>query len=287
VLEEHVRYWKKQLGGRLPIVDLAGDRPRPSTPSYRGATKAIALPSELCEALKGMSRREGVTLFMMLLAAFKTLIHKYTRQEDIIVGTSALNRNRAEIEPLIGLFVNMLPMRTDLSGNPRFNELLGRVKEVALGAYAHQDLPFEKLVEEIQPERKTGQLPLFNMVFGVLNATQKEIRLNDLKISPVSEVQETARLDLSLWIAESAESLRAGWTYSTDLFEEEAIIRMHGHFEALLSSIVARPDAPLDELEMLSEVERAQQAANKAIREEYASHRFESVKPKAFALSEE
>jgi non-ribosomal peptide synthetase component F len=287
VLEEHLRYWKRRLGGELPVLNLAGDRPRPLVPSYRGAAKSIPLPPELYRPLKELSRREGVTLFMALLAVFKTLLYRYTGQANIIVGSAVLNRNRAEIEPLIGFFVNLLPMRTDFSGNPRFRQLLKRVKEVALGAFAHQELPFEKLVEELQPERGPGQMPICNIAFGVQNAPREEVRLSGLKIRPAAAAQESARFDLTLWITEGGEALRAGWTYSTDIFEEETILRMHGHFETLLSSVVTRPDAPLDELEMRTEAERAQQATNRVSREKYNYHQFQSVKPQAFVRSKE
>jgi len=286
-LEEHLRYWRKQLGVKPQAVNLAGDHPRPSVPSDRGAVKSLSLPADLYGSMKSLSKREGATMFMVLLAAFKTLLHKYTAQDDILVGTSALNRNRMEIEPLIGFFVNMLPMKTNFGGNPRFREILRRVKMVALGAYTHQDLPFEKLVEEIQPERKLGQMPLFNIVFGVFNAPQEEMRLSGLKVSSVAGEDESARLDLSLWITEGAGTVRAVWTYSTDLFEEETIVRMHRHFETLLSIVVAQPDVPLDQIEILSEAERIQQSASRIAREEYNYSRFKNVKPRAVALSED
>jgi amino acid adenylation domain-containing protein len=287
VLDEHLQYWKKQLGGKLSLVDLAADRPRPLAPSYRGAAISMPLPKSLCEPLRAMSRQEGVTMFMVFLAAFKALLYKHTGQENIIVGTSALNRSRAELEPLIGFFVNTLPLRTDLSGNPRFLELLGRVKEMALGAYAHQELPFEKLVEEIKPERRLIQMPLFNIVFGMQNAPKEEARLSGLNITPVANEQETARFDLTLWITEGAETMKAAWVYSSDLFEEETIVRLHGQFEALLTNVVARPNARLDELETLSEAEKAQQATRRSIREESNYSKFKSVKPKAVILPEE
>jgi non-ribosomal peptide synthetase component F len=156
-----------------------------------------------------------------------------------------------------------------------------------LGAYAHQDLPFEKLVEEIQPKRKLGQMPLFNIVFGVFNAPNEEMRLSGLTVSSVAGEDESARLDLSLWITEGVGTFQAAWTYSTDLFEEETIVRMHGHFETLLSVIVAQPDVPLDQIEILSEAERIQQAARHTAREEYNYSRFKSVRPRAGALSED
>jgi amino acid adenylation domain-containing protein len=253
VLKSHLAYWKKQLGGKLPVLNLPTDHPHPSVSSYRGAAKSFLLPEELCQSLRDLSRREGMTLFMTLLAAFKTLLYRYTAQEDIIVGAAVANRNRAEIEPLIGFFVNMLPMRTDLSGNPRFRELLKRVKETALGGYAHQDIPFEKLIEEIQPERSVKQTPLFNVAFGVQNAPIENLKLNDIKIESVPIGQEVARFDLVLWVTESVEGIGCRWTYSKDLFEEATVRRMNSQFETLLFSIVDRPDARLTTLDLTSQ----------------------------------
>ena len=287
VEERHLRYWTTQLGGKLPVVELTGDRPRPSIPSYQGASKSILLPAELSAPLRALSRREGVTMFMLLLAAFKTLLYRYTAMADLVVGIPTANRSRPEIEPLIGFFVNMLPMRTDLSGNPRFTQLLKRVKDVALGAYAHQEIPFEKLVEQVQPDRSLGQMPLFNIAFGIQNAPRAEAHLTGLKIRPLGTGQESARLELTLWVTEHPEALEAWWIYSTDRFEEETIIRLHHHFRTLLSSLVARPDAPLDELEIFSEAERSQQAADQINRKEDSYQRFKSVKPQAVSLSKE
>ncbi|HKX31463.1 MAG TPA: condensation domain-containing protein, partial [Blastocatellia bacterium] len=285
VVEEHLQYWRNRLSGRPPVINLAGDHPRPPVPSHRGAVKVMALPAELYDALKSLSRREDVTIFMMLLAAFKVLLYRYTSESDLVVGTTLANRNRAEIEDLIGFFINMLPMRTSLDGNPRFTQLLKRIKDTALGAYAHQELPFEKLVEALQPEREVGQTPLFNIAFGVQNAPKTVMKLKGLELSSVASEQESVRFDLTLWITENGETMRAGWTYRTDLFSEETIVRMHAHFETLLFSIMARPDAPLDELEMRSEAERAQQLSGQAAREEHRYRKFKSVKPKAIAIS--
>jgi amino acid adenylation domain-containing protein len=263
ILEKHLAYWKKQLGGNLPTLDLPADHPRPSVPSHRGAAKSFVFSPELTQSLKALSRREGVTTFMLLLAAFKTLLHKYSAQEDIILGTSALNRNRAEIEPLIGFFVNMLPMRTNLRGNPKFSELLRRVKDVTLGVYAHQDLPFERLVEEVRPKRSARQAPLFNVVFGVQNAPKEDLRLQGVQVRPINAEQEKARFDVTVWVTESGESMQVSWVYSKDLFEEATVARMHGHFETLLFNIVDRPDARLTTLKI---------SATSAVR---ASHREE------------
>jgi len=250
VLEEHLGYWKKQLSGKLPVLDLPVDHLRPPVPSYRGAAKSFTLSIELFQSLRILCRQERVTLFMLLLAAFKTLLYKYTAQEDIIVGTAVANRSRVEVEPLIGFFVNMLPLRTDLSGNPGFTELLKRVRDVAIGGYAHQDMPFEKLVKEIQPERTVREMPLFNVAFGVQNAPEEELKLNGIEVRPIVTEQGDARYDLTLWVREGIQGLRVNWTYSKDLFEEGTIVRMHNHFETLLSSIIDRPDARLSILEI-------------------------------------
>jgi non-ribosomal peptide synthetase component F len=178
-------------------------------------------------------------------------------------------------------------MRTDLRGNPRFTQLLNRVKNVALGAYLHREQPWEKLIEEMHARRESGQKPLFNVVFGVRQAPEEEAPPGGYEIGPLARGQEPARVDLSLWITRGAEEIRAGWGYNADLFEEEKIIRMHSHFATLLSGIVARPNDRLDELEMLTEAERAQQAITRAIREERNYSRFKSVNPRAVVRSED
>ena len=255
VLEEHLGYWKKQLAGNLPVLNLPADHLRPAVPSYRGSTISFSLPPELSQSLRALSRKEGATLFMTMLAAFNTLLSRYTGQEDIVIGSSLGSRSRVEIEPLIGYFINMLPMRTDLSGNPIFRDLLRRVKEAALSGYAHQEIPFEKLVEEAQPERTIRQAPLFNVVFGVQNAPGEDASLQGIKITPVDTGQEISRFDLTLWVTENTEETQLSWTYSKDLFEEATIIRIHDHFEALLFSIVDRPDARLTNLEISPKAE--------------------------------
>src|SRR3989337_3930589 len=176
--------WKQQLNGVPSLLQLPTDRPRPAVQTFRGAKQSLALPGVLTESLKALSRKEGVTLFMTLLAAFQTMLHRYTGQDDIVVGSPIANRNRREIEGLIGFFVNTLVMRTDLSGNPTFRELVGRVREVALGAYAHQDVPFEKLVEELQPERSLSHTPLFQVMVSLDNTAEGALALGDASVTP-------------------------------------------------------------------------------------------------------
>jgi hypothetical protein len=287
MLEKRLAYWKKQLGGKLPPLDLPTDHLRPPVSGHRGASKSFLLPVELCRSLRELSRQEGVTLFMTLLAAFKTLLYRYTAQEDIIIGAAVANRNRAEIEPLIGFFVNMLPMRTDLSGNPRFTELLRRVKETALDGYAYQDIPFEKLVEEIRPERLARQMPLFNVAFGVQNAPRENLTLKDIQVRPMVAAQEGARLDLTLWITESAEGMGCRWTYSKDLFEDGTILRMQTHFETLLFNIIDRPDARLTTLEISSRPEIGLSHQRQGDRRDPDIGRLTSIKRRGVTLSTE
>jgi len=275
--EWRLQYWKKQLGGKFPALTLPSDRPRPLVPTYRGGAKSISLSAGLCEPLKALSRREGVTVSMLLLAAFKMLLYRYTEESDIVIGVAIDNGNRIGDEHLTA---NMLPMRTDLSGNPRFTELLMRVKEVALSAYAHREAPYDRLVEEMGPRRELGQAPAFNIVFGVQNAAEGKMPAPELKIGSGALDQMSAISDLTLWITKGVEDIQAGWNYSADLFEEKTIGRMHGHFETILSSILTRPDARLDELEMLSAAEREQQSTDRAIRKEHNYSRFKNVKPK-------
>lgn len=268
VLKTQLAYWRQQLDG-ISILNLPTDRPRPASQTYRGATQFLQLPKRLSEALDALSQQEEVTLFMTLLAAFQTLLYRYTQQEDIAVGSPIANRNRSEIEGLIGFFVNSLVLRTDLSGNPTFRELLSRVREVALGAYAHQDLPFEKLVEELHPERNLNQNPLFQVVFALQNAPMEVLELPGLTLSPLQFVDTgTTRFDLEfhLWEptqnngvgVDSSEGISGFVVYSTDLFDAATITRMLGHFQMLLEGIVANPEQRLADLPLLNEAERYQ-----------------------------
>ena len=264
VLERQLGYWRQQLDG-ISMLNLPTDRPRLAVQTYRGATQILQLPKSLSEALEALSQQEGVTLFMTLLAAFQILLYRYTQQEDIAVGSPIANRNRSEIEGLIGFFVNSLVLRTDLSGNPTFRSLLSRVKEVALGAYAHQDLPFEKLVEELHPERSLNQNPLFQVVFALQNAPMSALELPGLTLSPREFDSQTTRFDLEfhlwekgqnngLWV-DSSEGISGFVIYSTDLFDKATINRMLGHFETLLEGIVANPEQRVANLPLLSQSE--------------------------------
>jgi non-ribosomal peptide synthetase component F len=210
---------------------------------------SFELSGELSRGLVELSRRQGATLYMVLLAAFQTLLGHYSGQEDIVVGSPIAGRRRQELESLIGFFVNTLVLRTDLSGDPSFIELLGRVKEAALGAYAHQDLPFEKLVEELRPVRDLSRQPLFQVQFALQNFPQERLALPGLKLSRVRVGQVTTKFDLSL-VFETPSALQGSIVYATDLFDRSTIERLIAHFENLLSEVVAAPESRISQLSL-------------------------------------
>ena len=257
-LNAQLDYWKRQLADMPALLELPTDRSRPPAMTFRGARLAFTISADHCEQLKALSRRHKATLFMTLLAAFQTLLYRYTGQHDIAVGSPIANRGRVEIEPLIGLLLNTLVLRTDLSGNPSFSDLLDRVRGVALDGYANQDIPFERLVEELRPERDLSRNPLFQVMFILQNAPRQDLELSGLAVAPVEVEADTAQFDLRMTIQESDGGLSASLEYSTDLFDDATITRMIGHFQSLLSSIVADPDQPISELPLLTEGERHQ-----------------------------
>lgn len=254
-MESQLEYWKRQLSGELPVLQLPTDYSRPGMDSFSGDRFNFTLSKDLLEQVKDLSKKHGMTLFMTLLSAYKVLLYRYTMQEDVIVGTPIAGRNRKDIEPLIGFFVNTLPLRTDLSGQPSFTDLLKRVRETALGAFSNQELPFEKLVEEIQPERKTNQTPIFQTIFVLQNAPIEELKLPNLSVEFLDIHSETSKFDLLLTTMEREDHLLAAFEYNTDLFKAETIQRMAKHFEALLESIVQHPDEPIGKLSILTDKE--------------------------------
>jgi amino acid adenylation domain-containing protein len=251
-LEAQLAYWKQQLGGNLPVLELPTDHPRPPVQTYRGANQSLLLPKKLSEALKALSHQEGVTLFMTLLAAFKTLLCRCTGQEDIIVGSPIAGRNRAEIERLIGFFISTLVMRSDLSGNPSFRELLGRVREVTLGAYAHQDVPFEKLVEELQPERDLSRTPLFQVWFNMYNWAAKQVELLGLTVEFFSIFETSSKFDLNLYVLEKKQGIELKLVYNADLFESARMVEMIEQFKHLLMQIVEQPEERIDRFSLVT-----------------------------------
>ncbi|HKS30093.1 MAG TPA: condensation domain-containing protein [Pyrinomonadaceae bacterium] len=256
VLEEQLSYWKEQLGGELPALELPADYARPQVPTYEGAYYPFTLSQELTDSLKALSQQTGVTLFVTLLAAFKTLLYRYCGQEEIIVGTPIANRNRSETESLIGFFANTLALRSDLSGDPGFLELLNRIQKVMVGAHAHQDVPFEKIVEELQPERSLGSNPLFQVVFLLLDSLPKSVNLPGITFEPWKLDWKAVKFDLEFHVSDGPAGLTCSVAYSTDLFEEATIARLAVHYTTLLEAIVAAPETRISRLSMLNTSER-------------------------------
>ncbi|HEY0601397.1 MAG TPA: condensation domain-containing protein, partial [Herpetosiphonaceae bacterium] len=251
IYQRQLDYWQAQLGGELAPLNLPTDRPRPAQQTLHGATVRHVLPQPLVEELRTLSASADATIFMTLLAGFYTLLYRYTGQTDLIVGSPIANRTRRETESLIGFFVNTLALRTQVQGKLRFGELLERVREVTLGAYAHQDLPFELLVEELRVERDASRSPVFQVLFVLQNTPLPVLALPDLTIRPVEAGNNTAKFDLTIHLIEEHGDLTSIFEYNTDLFDSATIERMTDHWQTLLSSIVAAPEQRLDELPLL------------------------------------
>jgi amino acid adenylation domain-containing protein len=256
VLERQLAYWRERLAGAPELLELPTDHPRPAVQTYRGAIVPVELSPELLERLERLGRSEGTTLYMTLLGAFQVLLGKYAGTEDVVVGSPIAGRTRGEVEELIGFFVNTLVLRTDLSGDPSFRETLRRVREATLGAYEHQELPFEKLVAELQPERSLSHSPLFQVMFTVQNAGGGGAALPGLSVSGVGAERASAKFDLSLTLTATPQGLRGGLSYSTDLFERSTVERMLGHLERVLEQAAADADVRLSQLELLGPAER-------------------------------
>jgi amino acid adenylation domain-containing protein len=257
VLDRQLAYWKERLAGAPELLELPTDRPRPAVQTYRGANVPVELSQELLERLQALGRSEGATLYMVLLGAFQVLLSKYGGGEDVVVGSPIAGRTRREVEELIGFFVNTLVLRTDLSGDPGFREVLGRVREATLGAYEHQEVPFEKLVAELQPERSLTHSPLFQVMFTLQDGEGREAALPGLSVSGVQAELGSAKFDLSLGLMVTPGGLRGGLNYSTDLFERATVERMLGHLERVLEQVAADAEVRLSELELLGQAERA------------------------------
>jgi amino acid adenylation domain-containing protein len=256
-LETDVRYWKEQLRDAA-VMELPSDRPRPAAPSYRGGLAGVEIGEELTDGLRKLSQQEGATLFMALMAAFKVLLMRYGGEEDVSVGTVIANRTRKEVEGLIGFFANTLVMRTDLGGNPSFRELIRREREVALGAYAHQDAPFEKVVEEVNPERDLSRSPLFQVMMALQNISRETSEIKGLKLTEIGEDPGVAEFDLSLMLSEGAEGVAGHLQYSRDLYDGATVARMARHFEQVVADVVGDAERRVGEIELMSEAEKRQ-----------------------------
>ncbi|HEY9874102.1 MAG TPA: amino acid adenylation domain-containing protein, partial [Candidatus Obscuribacterales bacterium] len=286
-MQTQLDYWKQQLGAKLPVLKFPEQLPPKPVPTFQAATHSFTLPADLTANLNALSRQENATLFMTLLAALNTLLHRYTGADDIAIGTDVANRNRAEIEPLIGFFINILVLRSDLSGNPTFSDVLQQVRKKALGAYTHQDLPFNKLVELLQPERKSSQAPLFQVLFVLQNAPMPPLELPGITLTPLEVGNETAKFDLVLFAEETETGIIGTWKYNTDLFNSSTISRLSRYFETLLGSIAAQPNARISTLEILTETEKMAQIQEQQQRQEANRKKFKFVKPKAVSFPQE
>jgi amino acid adenylation domain-containing protein len=261
-LQEQLAYWREHLRGAPPVVHLPTDRPRPPTQSFRGSSRGVVVPARTMNRLRAISQQCGATLFMTLLAGFATLLHRLGAGDDLVVGSPIAARTRAELEGLIGFFVNTLVLRTDLSGDPSFLELLERVKNATLGAFAHQDVPFEKLVEELQPERNLSHNPLFQVLFVMQpptgNPAQRTADADEPEMPPPGFGNEagTAKFDLTLAVAEMGQALVGGIEYALDLFDGPTIDRLSRYYTRLLAAVAERPDAPISTLELMDDEER-------------------------------
>jgi amino acid adenylation domain-containing protein len=256
ILKRQLAYWQTQLKGSSTFLSLPVDKPRPSIQTFNGATHRFLVPATLSQSLTKLCQGENATLFMALLAAFSVLLYRYTKQDDINIGSPLANRNQAELEKLIGFFVNTLVIRVQLAERMTFRQLLHQVRETALEAYAHQDIPFELLVQKIQPDRDLSHSPLFQVMFVLQNAPQQDIHLSGLHIEPFFTESTTAKFDLSLSMTKAANGLRGTIEYNTDLFPNEQIVQMTRHFQKLLEEIVIDPDAMLSSIPLLTKAER-------------------------------
>ncbi|MEO8431781.1 MAG: amino acid adenylation domain-containing protein, partial [Acidobacteriota bacterium] len=256
VSKDQLTYWKKQLGGAPAVLDLSVSRLRPARQTFRGASESVVLGKAVSEAMRRLGRAEKATLFMTLLAAFQVLLLRHSGQDDILVGSPVAGRNSSEIEGLIGLFVNTLVFRTDLSGDPSFRQLLSRVRNVAIEAYAHQDLPFEKLVEDLNPERTQSYSPVFQVMMNYRNAPPAGPQLAGVSVSAIHLEQKSSKYDLTAFFENAGHHIAVSFEYNSDLFAAETIARMLSHLEVLLDAIVQDPDRPLSELPMLTPEER-------------------------------
>jgi amino acid adenylation domain-containing protein len=285
--ETLLTYWKQQLAN-LPILQLPTTSPRAEVKTNRGAIYKFLISDVILQQLQQLSQQTGVTLFMTLLASFKILWQRYSHQDDIVVGTDVANRNQSEIEPLIGFFINLLVLRTDLSGNPTFRELLQQVRTQTLAAYAHQDLPFDELVRELQPERHlSNRVPLFQVLFVLQNTPNSALELPGLTLNLQEVESKTARFDLALFLTETEQGIEGKWQYNADLFAVDTITKLTNHWQTLISSIVAQPQNRINSLEMFTAAEKEQQIMQQQERKTAKRKKFMNIAPKAVSLSAE
>ena len=284
-LEQLVSYWKTELAGAPMTLELPADKSRPSVQGFRGAHELFSLSPDLTSSLKALSRGQVVTLFMTCLAAYQLLLSRYASQQDLIVGTDVANRNRVETEGLIGFFTNLLPLRAKCSGDLKFTELLQQVKKTTLEAYAHQDLPFDKLIEELRPPRDLGRNPLVQVLLVMQNQPGQQFELPNLRLSRFDLPLESSRFDLALFLSETDNGLAGLWLYNPDLFEPHTIARLSTNYRKLLGSIGCDPAARLDSFEILNDEVKQEKMEKKEL-QQVRLNRLRSVRRKSVDLSQ-
>ena len=284
VLQKQLSFWRERLKGAPAVIDLPLDHPRPPSRTFQGACEMLHLPLDTLRALKELGRQEGATIFMVLMAGFQALLSRYSGQDQIVVGTDLANRTTPDTERMIGFFINLLAVRNDLSGNPTFRELLGRVREGLLEAYAHQEVPFPKIVQDIQPERSATHNPIVQVLFVMLNVPKARRELAGLHVDSFDVPVTTSKFDIGVFVAERSDGLTGYWIYSTELFEQNTMQRMVRHFANLLQSAVTQPDTRLSMLTMLSPEELEQQNADNTQRKQSQIRKLKSTAPAAIGL---
>lgn len=257
-LKAQLAYWRQQLAGAPPVLEFPTDYTRPAQPSRQGEKVSLTLPRSLQQALKILSNEAGVTMFMTLLTGFKLLLHRYTRQHDIVVGTPMINRSPVELEHLLGYFLNILVLRTDLAGDLTFRDLLARVRQVTLNAYTHRDFPFERLVQELQPERDPSYSPLFQIFFNMVNASEEKFKLAGLTVTSLSraEIENGSKFDMTLYAREHGDHIDFHLAYKSDLFRRERMVELLAQYEHLLAQIVSNPDQKLVDYSLVTPAAR-------------------------------
>jgi non-ribosomal peptide synthetase component F len=282
-----MNYWREHLRGAPPLLELPADRPRPNMREFHGAYEPIPLAKDVVESVKTFCQQEGVTPFMAMLAAFKALVSRYSGEKHVVLGTDIANRTTTETERMMGFFINLLPLHTDLSGNPTFSELVGRVREVALGAYAHQDIPFDKLVEDLRPERSMSHNPIVQALFVMQNIPRQRRHLPGLELVPFPMSITRSKFDVAVFIRENEGQTLQEWLYSTELFETVTIVRMASQYENLLRHALSRPETRLDALEIFTEKQKQEFEKEKDARKQSQRKKLMSVEPKAVRISAE
>jgi acyl carrier protein len=286
VLDQQLNYWRKHLNGAPALIQLPSDRPRPAVRQFLGAYEPIQFATNTAEAVRRFSKQQGVTPFMTMLAAFKALISRYSGEKHIVLGTDIANRTTAETERLIGFFINLLPLHTDLSGDPTFHELVFRVREVALGAYAHQDIPFDKLVEDLRPERNLSHNPIVQALFVMQNIPPQRRELPGLELTPFPPSITRSKFDIAVFIRENANGMFQDWLYSTELFDRDTVLRIASNYEHLLGHALAQPNLRLSELEVCSPEEKQRAEAEKQERKQAQRQRLAGTAPKPVKISQ-